>query len=96
MKFSQLLAFGLMALMAWSTPVLAGSKKDSAGSAQGERQRNLDFEGDVVEGMNRQPLDSLTSLNEGNGDRSKGHIYRRKKKFKPENRELAREIVETY
>lgn len=62
----------------------------------GKRKRSLNFDGDIVEGMNRQPLDSLTSLKEDDGDRSKNHIYRRKKKFKKENRELAREIVETY
>ena len=59
-------------------------------------KRELDFEGEVIEGMNRQPLDSMTQISEGQGDRSKGHLYRRRKKFHEENRELAREILETY
>jgi hypothetical protein len=61
-----------------------------------EFSKKLDFDGDVVEGMNRQPLDSLTSVSEGDGDGANNRLYRRKKKAEPENRELAREIVETY
>ena len=72
------------------------ASKAAPGAPAGERTRDLDFEGEVIEGMNKRPLDSLTSLSEGEGDRSKGHLYRRTKKFKQENQELTREILETY
>lgn len=71
--------------------------KKSPGAAPGEdRKKAIDFDGEVVEGMNKQPLDSLNQVSEGDGNRSKNHLYRRAKKFKDENRELAREILETY
>lgn len=77
---------------------VAEKRGKSGGGGEGSdgSKRTLDFDGDVVEGMNRQPLDSLTSLSEGSAGGAKNHLYQRKKKPKKENRELAREIAETY
>jgi hypothetical protein len=73
------------------------SKRVKVGNAPTEdSKKSLDFDGEVVEGMNRQPLDSLTQVSEGDDGNSKNHLYRRNKKSKDENRELAREILETY
>lgn len=71
--------------------------KPSSQSPTDGSSKEIDFEGEVIEGMNRQPLDSLTSLSEGDSeDRSKGHVYRRKKTVADENKEATREILETY
>jgi len=77
-------------------PTTAFAKTKGGKKAPVEGSTKLDFDGDVVEGMNRQPLDSLTSLSEGEGGGKRRYLYRRKKQIKPENRELAREIFETY
>jgi len=89
-------AFTLIFLLALAIAMTAHGKTSKAPSPDGESKKSIDFDGDVVEGMNRQPLDSLTSTSEGDGSGKKNHLYRRKKKFKQENRELAREILETY
>ena len=86
--------FLLLSLFALTA--IAKSPKRSAPAPGEQSQKELDFDGDVVEGMNRQPLDSLTTNSEGDGGGSKNHLYRRKKNFKPENRDLARSILETY
>lgn len=87
MKRAVLWALILLSASAWAKPKTAKGPQS---------QKEIDFDGEVVEGMNKRPLDSLTSLSEGDSDRSKGHLYKRTKKFKEENRQLASEIVETY
>jgi hypothetical protein len=64
---------------------------------QDESKKVLDFDdGSVVEGMNKQPLDSYSQLAEDNAGGPKNHLYKRLKNFSNENRELIREIKETY
>ena len=91
----------LMAGIAQAKPKAKAKGKASAPAAKAPGEgssKDIDFEGEVIEGMNRQPLDSLTSLSEGDAekDRSKGHVYRRKKTVGDENKESTREILETY
>lgn len=74
----------------------ADSKARGPKPSAGDSKKSLDFDGDVVEGMNRQPLDSLTSVSEGENGLYKNNLYKRKRKFKVENRELAREIIDAY
>jgi len=65
----------------------------------GENKKQIDFEGDVVEGVNKQPLDSLNQVSENDGGRHRVHLYRRKKPasaVQTENRETIRELAETY
>jgi hypothetical protein len=89
--------FSILLLLASFLSVFAlgesAPKKDPGAE---EAKTSIDFDADVVEGMNRQPLDSLTQLSEGEGAGAKKHLYRRAKKFNEENRELAREQEETY
>ncbi len=64
-----------------------------------DSQKQIDFEGDVVEGVNKQPLDSLNQISNGDNGGNRLHLYRRKKPadaIKNENRESLREFVETY
>ena len=56
----------------------------------------MDFDGDVVEGLNRRPLDSLTATNEDGNRLGMGHSYRRQKNFDEETQELSRDLAETY
>lgn len=61
-----------------------------------DSQKSLDFDGDVVEGLNRRPLDSLTSTSEDNNRLGLGHSYRRQKNFDDESQEMAKDMAETY
>ncbi len=89
MKFRDLLAI-LLAVTAFST--FAFAKNEDA-------KKQIDFEGDVVEGVNKQPLDALNQTAEGIESRGRLHLYRRKKTSKAieaENEENLRELVETF
>ena len=55
------------------------------------RNKNIDFEDDLVEGLNKQPLDSLSEVLERQKSKKK-HLYRKKKNFKEENKQTLREM----
>lgn len=72
-----------------------------AGTAYGDpdSKKQIDFEGDVVEGVNKQPLDSLNQISNGDNGSNRLHLYRRKRPndaLARESRETLRELVETY
>ncbi|HLE01440.1 MAG TPA: hypothetical protein VJB59_14350 [Bdellovibrionota bacterium] len=62
-------------------PSLAGEPK---------RQKVIDFEDEVVEGMNKRPLDSLSHLSEAEKRRRKHHLYRKRGGFRSETAETLR------
>lgn len=72
-------------------PALVFGKSPGSGS-----KKSLDFDGEVVEGMNKQPLDSLSQISEQEGARKKKHLYQVRTKYTKENKDLIREIAETY
>jgi len=52
----------------------------------------IDFEGDVVEGLHKRPLDSVSQISEDK-KRLKGlHLYRKRKGFESETRSLLGEL----
>ena len=42
-----------------------------------DSKKQIDFEGDVVEGVNKQPLDSLNQISNGDNGSNRLHRYRR-------------------
>ena len=64
--------------------------------AGAQSEKSIDFDGDVVEGLNRRPLDSLTATNEDGNRLGQGPSYRRQKNFDEETPELSRDLAETY
>ncbi len=60
----------------------------------GERKTKLDFEDQLVEGVNKRPLDSLNSVNDGNGGGKNRHLYRRKIRFDAENRRTLQDLAD--
>ena len=48
----------------------------------------IDFEGDVVEGINKQSLDSLNQISEEERRKKRSHLYQKRKSFKSEDQEL--------
>ncbi len=62
-----------------------GDARENTPSAKHEskRERSLDFEDAVVEGMHKQPLDSLTHL--GSREQAeRSHLYRRRTSYQTE------------
>jgi hypothetical protein len=55
------------------------------------RSKNLDFEDEVVEGVNRRPLDSLATL-ANDKDKRKNHLYSKRFHFRAETEQTLREM----
>jgi len=61
-----------------------------ASASNGQRQKVIDFEDDVVEGMNKRPLDSLSQISDADKKRRKPHLYRKRVGFRSETSETLR------
>lgn len=55
-------------------------------------QTVIDFEDEVVEGMNRRPLDSLNQISEKDKRKKKPHLYRKRVGFRTETTETLRAL----
>lgn len=65
----------LLLLTLVATPSFAKERKSA---------KVIDFEDEVVEGMNRRPLDSLSQISERDKKRRKPHLYRKRAGFRTE------------
>jgi hypothetical protein len=72
--------------------LLSISNAAHAQSEPSKRQRVIDFEDELVEGMNRRPLDSLSQISEKEKKRRKLHIYRKRTGFRTETAESLRVV----
>ena len=61
-------------------------------SPSAKRSRLLDFDDQLIEGLNKKPLDSLQQITDGRGGRRKTHLYRKRAAFRMENEETLKEM----
>lgn len=76
-------------------PMPAEAKKparEAAGPATGDSQQKLDFEDELIEGMNKKPYDSLSQISERDKKKNDGHLYWKRSNFQPESNEALREL----
>jgi hypothetical protein len=71
-----ILAMALMGLALAATSV-----------AKSKSSKVIDFDGDLVEGMNKRPLDSLSHISEHDKKKRKPHLYRKRAGFRTETAE---------
>jgi len=57
-----------------------------------KRQKVIDFEDEVVEGLNKQPLDSLDSIADRDHRKHKPHLYRKRAGFRTETARSLRQM----
>lgn len=67
----------------------------SANSPKTKRRQEINFEGEVVEGVARQPLDSVSQLAE-RASRRHQSLYDKRENFTERNKEKLKELLETY
>ena len=75
--------------------MLFGLAESSVAQAQprgGSRQKVIDFDDELVEGMNKKPLDSVSQLGDGKGRRKKPHLYRKRGSFRLESQDAFRTL----
>lgn len=68
---------------AGSAPLFNAPTALSAAPSAGSRSNSLTFEDEVISGMNRNPLDSLTQIGKGD-NHNQNRLYRKKEHFKLE------------
>jgi hypothetical protein len=59
-------------------------------ATENKRSKSINFEDELIEGINRKPLDQLNQISERNGY-ANGHLYRKRKTFQDRNRTLFKE-----
>lgn len=57
-----------------------------------QRTKVIDFDDEVVEGMNKRPLDSVSQVSDPGKRARKPHLYRKRASFRSEIRETLREL----
>ena len=57
-----------------------------------KRSKVIDFDDEVVEGLNKRPLDSLNQISERDRKKHKPHLYRKRAGFRTETDETLRQI----
>src|SRR4051812_29116610 len=77
----------LLAAPAYADMTATILKADGPGP---ERRKQIQFEDELVEGMNRNPFDSLEHIANQN-DRDSSHLYKKKAHFRVELKEHVRE-----
>src|SRR5690348_10472216 len=82
----------LLVILVFFLGILSTTSMSLADEKKPKSQKVIDFEGDLVEGMNRQPLDSLNQVSDGNGRRRKAHLYRTRRGFRTETQESIKEM----
>src|SRR5579885_2996725 len=70
--------------------ILAVTAPALAGTGAGKHEKVIDFEDEVVEGMNKRPLDSLSQISERDRKHRKPHLYRKRGGFRGETEESLR------
>lgn len=64
----------------------------SAAGEKARRQKVIDFDDEVVEGLNKRPLDSLSQISERDKRRKRSHLYRKRGSFRSEIAETLRAL----
>lgn len=93
--------FSLLALIFVASAALADDPQSATSQVQNpvpakpnapvsERKTSIKFENEVVEGMNRNPLDSVEQISQQDSDGQ--HLYRKRKSFKDQTPSLVREM----
>ncbi len=66
-----------------------------ASAGENKRQKVIDFEDEVVEGVNKRPWDSLSQISEADKRKHKPHLYRKRVGFGAETEESLRKVLFT-
>ncbi len=76
----------LAAGLTWAAVVASffSASITASASEAPKRQKIIDFEDQIVEGMNKRPLDSLNQLSEKQRRKNQRHLYRKRGGFRTE------------
>lgn len=92
MKLSKIWKMKFSCLLILTCSLTAGALLSNSAYAEKSHQKVIDFDGDVVEGVNKKPLDSLTQVSEKEKRRKKIHLYHKRRGFRTEIQETLREM----
>lgn len=84
-----MLAGSLPLLAMLSLPALAHAAEHARPAAHA---KVIDFDGDLVEGVNKRPLDSLSQISERERARRGRHLYRKRAGFRSETLKTIKDL----
>lgn len=67
--------------------LILSAPHDGLSAETTKRQKVIDFEDEVVEGVNKRPWDSLSQISDSEKRRRKSHLYRKRGGFRTETQE---------
>jgi len=90
-RFHLLVLFlGALSILCLSFPSQAG---ESLSNSPGQgRKKSLSFEDELIEGINKRPLDSLSYVADGNKKKRKRHLYWKRLEFSAATHEKLNEL----
>lgn len=92
-NFKTLIWFvSFMLILGLNAFVKANASEGGARTPQSKSMKVIDFEGDVVEGINKQSLDSLSQISEEDKRKKRNHLYQKRKSFRSEDHDLINEL----
>lgn len=75
--------------------LLLAPRSEATEPGKPKERKEINFEGEVVEGAARQSLDSLTQTAKSS-KKSKVHLYEKREQLRDSNFERVEELIETY
>lgn len=67
--------------------LILGLTTSSSAWGEKKRQKVIDFDDEVIEGVNKRPFDSLSHISDAEKNRKKSHLYRKRGGFSTETTE---------
>ncbi|MGK5086403.1 hypothetical protein WDW86_02500 [Bdellovibrionota bacterium FG-2] len=64
----------------------------AASESASQSHKVIDFDGELIEGINKQPLDSLNHVSQEQQRAKRKHLYRKRKSFHSENQLLVERL----
>lgn len=94
----QSFVIAFLILILWSLVAVPAARADEPSAptkrsaSPSTRSKVIDFDGDLVEGINRQPLDSLSQISRKNKRKNAPHLYLKRSGFRTEIQTTLREM----
>lgn len=85
-------SISLIFVLTQSFAVVVRAEEVMTRVSQSKSMKVIDFEGEVVEGINKQSLDSLNQISEEEKRRRRKHLYQKRKSFVSEDQDLISEL----
>ncbi|OFZ23338.1 MAG: hypothetical protein A2X94_03825 [Bdellovibrionales bacterium GWB1_55_8] len=90
--FGVAFTFGTYSSALANVPVKEPVATSMSGLTSSKRHKVIEFDDELVEGMNKRPLDSLSQISERERNGTRSHLYRKRAGFRQETQNTLKEM----